>query len=489
MLFHHVSSISGRLYVPGDKSISHRAVMFGAIADGTTVIHHFLQGADCLSTIACFSNLGIFIENDPKKESVRVHGKGLYGLTPPSKALDVGNSGTTMRLISGILSGQPFESILTGDASIRKRPMERIITPLCMMGADIVSLSDNQCAPLRINGSLNSNLGFKRTIENKPKTIADNTQTEKEKIQTIADSTQTKKEITQTITNNTQTAKEKIQAITNKLHGITYHSFIASAQVKSALLLAGLYADNETTVIEPYRSRNHTELMLEQFGASLQVSGTAVTIQPEPKLKAIELEVPGDISSAAYFIAAAAILPNSELVIEQVGVNPTRDGILHVCQMMGVNYSLEQMKNEDFEAVCNIRVCSSSIHGCVIEGALIPTLIDELPIIAVMACFAEGETIIKDAKELKVKESNRIDVMVQSLTAMGAKITATEDGMIIYGGSPLHGAVLDSHLDHRIAMSLAIAALAADGETEILQAECVTISYPTFYDDLHRLCK
>lgn len=428
MKFQKVNHINGVFTVPGDKSISHRAVMFGALAKGTTKVYNFLKGADCLSTIRCFQQLGIEIEEDKESQVITIHGKGLHGLQPPSSVLDVGNSGTTLRLISGILSGQPFESNLTGDQSIQKRPMGRVMKPLTMMNADITSVLENGCAPLCINKG-----------------------------------------------NNTVSLK-----------GTHYQSPIASAQVKSAILLAGLYADGETSVTEPYLSRNHTELMLKEFGANLTVNEKTVTIQPAPKLTAQTIHVPGDISSATYFLVAASILPNSEIVIQNVGVNPTRDGILEVLLAMGATIAKENLKNPEGEAVCDLRVKSSRLHGTTIEGSIIPRLIDEIPAIAVLACFAEGETVIKDAAELKVKESNRIDVMVNQLKKMGADIAATEDGMIIRGGNPLHGAFIDSKEDHRIAMSFAIASLMADGETTIEGAECVNISYPSFYEDLQR---
>ena len=409
--------------VPGDKSISHRSIMLGALAEGTTEVHGFLQGADCLSSISCFEKMGVQIEN--QGDIVRIHGLGLHNLQAPSGTLDVGNSGTTTRLMSGILAAQSFTSLVDGDASIRKRPMKRIITPLTQMGASITSLNQNDCAPLRIEGS--------------------------------------------------------------PLHGIHYQSPVASAQVKSAILLAGLYADGETSVTEPYVSRNHTELMFESFGVPVHCEGTTVTIRPVHSLKAQKILVPGDISSAAYFLVAGLITPNSELVIRNVGINPTRDGILDVCRAMGADITLEHVSDAIGEPTADIRVRTSALHSTVIEGAVIPKLIDELPIIAVLACFAEGTTVIRDAQELKVKESNRIDVMVYNLSAMGADIEATEDGMIIHGGKPLHGAVIDSSLDHRIAMSFAIAGMNADGETEIQGAECVNISYPNFYSDLEHL--
>ena len=423
MIFHKVTSLKGEVTIPGDKSISHRAVMFGSLAEGTTEVTNFLQGADCLSTISCFRKLGIQIENTADR--ILIHGKGLHGLSESSETLDTGNSGTTTRLISGILAGQSFTTFLNGDASIQTRPMKRIMTPLSMMGADITSLNGNNCAPLRICGG--------------------------------------------------------------HLHGITYQSPVASAQVKSCVLLAGLYADAPTSVTEPVLSRNHTELMLAGFGAKVTSSGTTATIEPEPDLKGMKIEVPGDISSAAYFIAAGLIIPNSEILVKNVGINPTRDGILRVAIEMGGGITILNEKISGGEPTCDLLVRSSSLKGVTVGGEIIPTLIDEIPMIAVMACFAEGTTIIKDAQELKVKESNRIDTVVTNLKAMGAHIEATDDGMIIEGGYPLHGAVIDSHLDHRIAMSFAIGALGADGETTIEGADCVKISYPEFYETLEIL--
>ena len=423
MIFHKVTSLKGEVTIPGDKSISHRAIMFGSLAEGTTEVTNFLQGADCLSTISCFRKLGIQIENTA--ERILIHGKGLHGLSESSETLDTGNSGTTTRLISGILAGQSFTTFLNGDASIQTRPMKRIMTPLSMMGADITSLNGNNCAPLRICGG--------------------------------------------------------------HLHGITYQSPVASAQVKSCVLLAGLYADAPTSVTEPVLSRNHTELMLAGFGAKVTSSGTTATIEPEPDLRGMKIEVPGDISSAAYFIAAGLIIPNSEILVKNVGINPTRDGILRVAIEMGGDITVLNEKISGGEPTCDLLVRSSSLKGVTVGGEIIPTLIDEIPMIAVMACFAEGTTIIKDAQELKVKESNRIDTVVTNLKAMGAHIEATDDGMIIEGGYPLHGAVIDSHLDHRIAMSFAVGALGADGETTIEGADCVKISYPKFYETLESL--
>ncbi|MCB6610916.1 3-phosphoshikimate 1-carboxyvinyltransferase [[Clostridium] symbiosum] len=423
MIFSKVRRLAGELTVPGDKSISHRSIMFGSLADGLTEVRGFLQGADCLSTISCFSKMGITIENNG--DTVLIHGKGPKGLSAPAGVLDCGNSGTTTRLISGILAAQDFNVTLTGDESICKRPMKRIMEPLSMMGAHIESKYNNGCAPLEITGS--------------------------------------------------------------RLHGIHYLSPVASAQVKSAVLLAGLYADGETRVTEPYVSRNHTELLLSAYGADVHREGTTAILRPGNPLKGLKLTVPGDISSAAFFIAAALIIPDSEILIRNVGVNPTRDGMLHVCRMMNGNVTLLNETNESGEPTADLLIRSSALKGTVIEGSIIPTLIDELPMIAAMACFADGTTLIRDAAELKVKESNRIAVMTENLKAMGADVEETDDGMIIRGGRPLHGAVIDSKKDHRIAMTFAVTALAAEGETEILDADCVNISYPGFYSDLHCL--
>lgn len=423
MKFTKSTPLKGIIQIPGDKSISHRAVMFGSLAKGDTRITNFLQGADCLSTISCFQKMGISIESNV--DHVIIHGKGLHGLSAPTEILDVGNSGTTTRLISGILAGQNFTSEIIGDASIQKRPMKRIITPLSQMGADIISLKENGCAPLRING--------------KP------------------------------------------------LSAIHYQSPVASAQVKSCVLLAGLYADGETLVTEPALSRNHTELMLSSFGATVKSIGTTASILPDPELIGQDIEVPGDISSAAFFIAAALMVPGSEVCIKHVGINPTRNGILRICEAMGADIKMENKRIMGGEPVADLIVRSSSLHGTVIEGDIIPTLIDEIPIIAVLAAYADGTTVIRNAEELKVKESNRLDIMVESLTAMGVDIEGTEDGMIIRGGKPLHGAVIDSHLDHRIAMAFAVASLIAEGTTTITRADCVDISYPNFYSDLNSL--
>ena len=423
-LSHTSSPLRGEITVPGDKSISHRAVMFGSLAGGTTEITHFLTGADCLSTIACFRKMGIDITDNG--DHVLVHGKGLHGLTAPTSTLDVGNSGTTTRLISGILAGQNFESVLDGDDSIRRRPMNRVIKPLSMMGADIQG-TGNGCAPLTIHGK--------------------------------------------------------------QLSAIHYDSPVASAQVKSCVLLAGLYADGTTSVTEPALSRNHTEMMLRSFGADIKSEGLTASITPDPVLAGQQIEVPGDISSAAYFIAAALLVPGSEVLLKNVGINPTRDGLLRVCKDMGADIQYLNERTCAGEPVADLLVRHSKLHGTKISGDIIPTLIDEIPVIAVMAAFAEGTTEIRDAAELKVKESDRIAVMTENLRAIGADVTPLDDGMIIEGKEALKGAPVDSYLDHRIAMSFAVASLVAEGEIDIKDAECVNISYPGFYADLEKLTK
>lgn len=418
--------LKGEVTIPGDKSISHRSIMLGSIALGTTEITHFLEGADCLSTIDCFRKMGVEIERKPS--SILVHGKGLRGLTAPASTLNVGNSGTTTRLISGILSGQNFATTLSGDDSLNSRPMKRIMTPLNTMGAHIRSRNDNGCAPLHIRPGA--------------------------------------------------------------LHGIHYQSPVASAQVKSAVLLAGLYADSPTSVTEPALSRNHTELMLQGFGAyvatDLHTDGTATAhVEPCKELYGQQICVPGDISSAAYFIAAALLVPGSELLVKNVGTNFTRAGFLKVCKAMGADIETVSQTIEGGESRADLLVRYSHLKGTVIEGDIIPTLIDEIPMIAIMAAFADGQTVIRDAAELKVKETNRIDTVTAGLKAMGAVITPTDDGMIIEGTGHLNGASIQSYLDHRIAMAFSVAGLASDGETQIVDSQCVDVSYPEFYATLN----
>ena len=432
------ASLKGELTIPGDKSISHRAIMFSSLAKGDTQITHFLESADCLATMDCFSRLGIYIEQDFSEHGkLIVHGTGLRGLYPSHSpiALYSQNSGTTTRIMSGILAPQHFTSYITGDESVNRRPMKRVMEPLQQMGADIVSMNDDNCAPLKITG--------------KP------------------------------------------------LHGITWKTSVASAQVKSAILCAGLYAEGNTTVLEPAISRDHTEKMLAAFGHAPAVTdltddsgkfaGHSVSVTPAKELWSPEqITVPGDISSAAYFIAAACLVPNSEVLIRNVGINETRDGILRVARAMGADITVLN-ENRAAEPSADLLVRTSSLHGTIVEGDMIPTLIDEIPIIAVMAAAADGTTIIRDAAELKVKESDRIAAMTEGLQAMGCRITPTGDGMIIEGGALLRGAAIRTFKDHRIAMSFAIAALIAEGETVLDDAGCVDISYPTFFENLNQL--
>lgn len=420
-----MGALKGEVQIPGDKSISHRAVMLGSIARGATEISHFLSGADCLSTIHCFQKMGIEIEQS--KDLVLVHGRGLRGLKAPQGILDTGNSGTTTRLICGILSGQDFSSVLSGDDSLNSRPMKRIMDPLNQMGARITSIQDNNCAPLRIE----------------PGT----------------------------------------------LHGIRYVSPVASAQVKSSVLLAGLYADSPVSVTEPVLSRNHTELMLGSFGADisseLHADGSATaSVSPCAELYGQKIQVPGDISSAAYFIAAGLLVPGSRLLVKNVGINPTRAGFLEICRKMGADIGYLNRQSQGGEETADLLVTPKPLAGTVIEGAVIPSLIDEIPILAVMAAFAEGTTVIRDAAELKVKETNRIQTVTENLLAMGAEIIPTEDGMIIHGTGALKGTQIQSHLDHRIAMAFSVAALAAEGTTTILDGQCVDVSYPGFFAQL-----
>jgi len=417
------TGLQGRIRVPGDKSVSHRAVMLGALAQGTTEINGFLHGQDCLSTIRCFRALGVPVKMADSR--VTVKGRGLYGLAEPNNVLNVGNSGTTMRLMSGILAGQPFTSVLTGDASIRRRPMKRVAEPLREMGAVILGRDGGNLAPLTINGG--------------------------------------------------------------KLAPISYKSPVASAQVKSALLLAGLFADGWTEITEPARSRNHTELMLTSFGAELDVEGNSVRIKGGSNLSGQKVEVGGDISSAAFFIVAALIVPNSRIVIEGVGLNPTRDGIIEALREMGARITLSDARTVAGERIGTIAAESSELRGTIIGGEIIPRLIDEIPVLAVAAAYAAGVTEIRDAAELKVKESNRIRTMAEGLTQLGAKVEELPDGLRIYGGKPLVGGICQSHHDHRIAMALAIAGLKAEGETRINDAEAISVSYPQFEETIASL--
>lgn len=422
-------SLQGTVTIPGDKSISHRALMLGAIAEGETVIEGLLLGEDPRSTAACFSAMGAEISELSTTE-VRVKGVGLGQLQEPDNVLDAGNSGTTMRLMMGLLASSPDRFFaVTGDGSLRSRPMSRVVKPLQQMGAQIWGKKGDSLAPLGIKGT--------------------------------------------------------------QLKGIHYHSPIASAQVKSCVLLAGLLADGKTTVTEPALSRDHSERMLRAFGANLEIDPetNSVTIEPHPTLIGQKVIVPGDISSAAFWMVAAAIVPDSDLTIRNVGVNPTRTGIIEAMQLMGADMTLENSREVAGEPVADIRVKTSQLKGCTIGGEIIPRLIDEVPILAVAACFAEGTTIIKDAEELRVKESDRLAVMATELGKMGANIIEHPDGLEITGGATLTGAETDSYTDHRIAMSLAIAALNANSETKIHRAEAASISYPTFVETLSDVCQ
>lgn len=424
-IINKASNLNGTITVPGDKSISHRSIMLGALSKGTTHISGFLTGEDCLSTVSCFRKMGIDIEiNDT---NVTVNGKGLYGLSKPNETLYVGNSGTTLRLMTGILSAQDFSCDITGDESIQKRPMDRVSIPLSLMGANISGTDKNGklCAPLHINGS--------------------------------------------------------------KLNAIEYKLPVASAQVKSAILLAAMYAKGETTVIEPEPTRDHTEIMLNYLGANIKHVGNRIICTPVPELYAHDITVPADISSAAYFITAGLICPDSVITIKNVGVNPTRTGITDIYLKMGADITFSNEMTVCGEATADITVRYSKLKGTVIGGDIIPRLIDEIPIIAVAACFAQGTTIIKDAQELKVKESNRIKTVVEELTKMGADIKETDDGMIINGTGSLKGAVTESHNDHRIAMACAIAGLMAEGKTQINDSQCVDISFPGYFELLESL--
>lgn len=421
-------SLQGSLRVPGDKSISHRALMLGALAQGETKIQGLLLGEDPRSTASCFRAMGAEI-SELNTELVTVKGIGLGNLQEPLDVLNAGNSGTTLRLMLGLLASHPGRFFtVTGDSSLRSRPMSRVIKPLQQMGAQIWGRQNASLAPLAIQGQ--------------------------------------------------------------QLQPIHYHSPIASAQVKSCILLAGLMAQGQTTVTEPALSRDHSERMLQAFGAELNINPetNSATVTGPAQLQGQTVIVPGDISSAAFWLVAGAIVPGSELLIENVGVNPTRTGILEALEMMGADIQLENQRIVAGEPVADLRVRHGRLKACKIEGDLIPRLIDEIPILAVAAVFAEGTTVIRDAAELRVKESDRIAVMASQLNRMGAKVTELADGLEITGGTPLTGIDVDSHTDHRIAMSLAVAALNATGTTTIHRAEAAGISYPDFTTTLQGLC-
>jgi 3-phosphoshikimate 1-carboxyvinyltransferase len=419
-------SLHGTIQVPGDKSISHRALMLGAIAQGETTIEGLLLGEDPRSTAQCFRALGAQI-SDLNTQLVRVQGVGLRHLQEPTDILDCGNSGTTMRLMMGILASHPDRFFtVTGDNSLRSRPMSRVVKPLQAMGAQIWGRQGNALAPLAIQGQ--------------------------------------------------------------QLTSIHYHSPIASAQVKSCILLAGLMAEGKTTVTEPALSRDHSERMLQAFGAEIGIDPEthSVTVTGGAKLQGQPVVVPGDISSAAFWLVGAAIVPGSDLIVENVGVNPTRTGILEVLAMMDADIERINERVVAGEPVADLRVRHSQLKACTIAGDVIPRLIDEIPILAVAAIFARGTTVIRDAAELRVKESDRLQVMATQLNQLGAQITELPDGLEITGGTPLTGTGVDSHDDHRVAMSLAIAALCAKGTTTIHRAEAAAISYPEFTSTLQR---
>jgi 3-phosphoshikimate 1-carboxyvinyltransferase len=422
-----LSKIKSEIHVPGDKSISHRAIMIGALANGETVVNGFLPSADCLATVACFRKLGISIKVD--KDKVVIQGKGLNGLKQPKGTLNVGNSGTTIRLLSGILAGQSFPATITGDESIQKRPMMRIVNPLREMGAEIEGqgANGNIFAPLRISGG--------------------------------------------------------------NLAPIRYDLPVASAQVKSAVLLAGLFADGVTTVVEKHQARDHTERMLDYFGARIKLRGLNTQIQGKNEFDGAEIDIPGDLSSAAFFIVAGLLVPDSELLVRNVGVNPTRIGIIEVLHRMGAKLEVKDEEIISEEPRANMVISSSGLSSTVVSGEIIPKIIDEIPIIAVAATQAQGKTEIRGAKELRVKESDRIATISAELKKMGANIKELDDGMIIEGPTKLRGAAVKSYGDHRVAMAMAIAGLIAEGETTIEDTTCIETSFPGFEKILKKISK
>ncbi|MHC8516560.1 3-phosphoshikimate 1-carboxyvinyltransferase [Sporosarcina sp. ITBMC105] len=419
----HKPRLNGSIKVPGDKSISHRSIMLGAIAEGRTTVEGFLEGEDCLRTIEIFKQLGVSIER--QGTNVTIDSPGIENWTTPSDELYAGNSGTTARLMLGILAGSNVSSVLTGDESLSKRPMKRVTIPLQSMGAKIVGTEDDEYLPLTVKGG--------------------------------------------------------------ELSRMTYHVPVASAQVKSAILFAGLRASGKTIVSEPAISRDHTERMFEQFGVSIETNGNTVTIEGGQTLQASSVKVPGDISSAAFFLAAAAMVEDSCVEIVEVGLNPTRTGIIEVLRQMGAAIDVHEETGGRGESYGTIKVSKATLHGIEISGEIIPTLIDELPIIALLATQAEGTTIIKDAAELRVKETDRIAAVTTELKKLGASIEATPDGMIIHGPTPLKGTSMNSYGDHRLGMMAAIASLVADGEVIIEDPACIAVSYPNFFEHLTAL--
>lgn len=417
--------LSGIIEVPGDKSISHRACILGSIANGKSYITNFLKAEDTFRTIKMLEIMGVKIKSE--ENTLIIDGKGLDSLKKPDKILDAGNSGTTARLMLGVLAGQKFASKITGDEYLKKRPMLRVVEPLRKMGAKIDGKDNGNFLPITITG--------------------------------------------------------------NKLNSISYNLQIASAQVKSAILLAGLFIDGETIVTEPAKSRDHTERILKLFGAKLNINGLKYTINGNSNLNSVTLLVPGDFSSAAFFIVAGTLIKNSEILIKNVGVNPTRIGLIDVLKKMGANINIENYREESYEPIADIKVKAGELNGIEIGGCLIPKIIDEIPILAVAGSFAYGKTIIKDAKELRVKESDRISSMVTELRKMGVDITELPDGMVIQGSNKLKAAECDSYGDHRIAMAIAIAGLNADGETTVSDTACINTSFPEFMDILKKITK
>jgi 3-phosphoshikimate 1-carboxyvinyltransferase len=409
--------LRGVLRVPGDKSISHRGAILGAIASGTTRVSGFLRAEDCLSTLRCLRTLGASI--DDRGNDLEIHGGGLR---EPEEVLDVGNSGTTIRLLAGVLSGHAFHSVLTGDASVRRRPMDRVVDPLRRMGARISGRQAGRLAPLTIDGG--------------------------------------------------------------GLRGVAHATPVASAQVKSSVLLAGLFADGETTVQEPAQSRDHTERMLGAFGAEVIRDGLTIRLRGPQALRGADVRVPGDLSSAAFLLAAAALVPGSELAVADVGLNPTRTGVLDILRMMGASVAVQDLREESGEPVGTVVVRASRLHGTVIGGDLIPRAIDELPVLAVAASLAEGETVIRDAAELRVKESDRVEALARELGRLGARVEPQPDGLAIVGTRRLRGGRVRSDGDHRIAMALAVAGLCADGPVTVDDPACIETSFPGFADAL-----
>ena len=415
--------LKGTIRVPGDKSISHRSIIFGSLAKGETKVYDILRGEDVLSTIQVFRDLGVSIQDDG--DVIRIQGVGFQGLQSPTAPLDMGNSGTSIRLISGVLAGQDFAVTMVGDDSLSKRPMDRVAIPLRQMGVEIAGQGERDCPPLHEKG-------------------------------------------------------------THQLQPIHYRLPVASAQVKSALIFAALQAEGESTIIEKEKTRDHTEDMIRQFGGEIQVDGKTIRIKGGQEFQGQEVIVPGDISSAAFWLVAGLILPDSVIKIENVGINQTRTGILDVIQEMGGDLTIEDRDEKAVSA--SLTVKTSSLKGIRIDGELIPRLIDELPIIALLATQASGQTVIADAEELRVKETDRIQVVADSLNAMGANVVPTEDGMIITGPTPLHGADLETFGDHRIGMMAAIAALlVSEGNVVLDRAEAINTSYPSFFEDLETL--